>query len=42
MEYPVTPAIRLLGEKKIAFETHLYTYEERGGTTRSAEMLERG
>jgi Cys-tRNA(Pro) deacylase len=39
MDYPVTPAIRLLREKKVSFEPHLYTYEERGGTRHSAEAL---
>jgi Cys-tRNA(Pro) deacylase len=39
MEYPVTPAVRQLREKKIAFEPHLYEYEERGGTRRSAAEL---
>lgn len=38
--YPVTPAVRLLREKGIVFEPHLYTYEERGGTRRSAEELD--
>lgn len=37
--YPVTPAVRLLREKGIVFEPHLYAYEERGGTKRSAEEL---
>src|SRR4249919_3580468 len=37
--YPVTPAVRLLREKAIAFEPHLYSYEERGGTKRSAAEL---
>jgi len=37
--YPVTPAVRLLREKAIAFEPHLYSYEERGGTQRSAAEL---
>jgi Cys-tRNA(Pro) deacylase len=37
--YPVTPAVRLLREKKIAFEPHFYQYEERGGTKRSAAEL---
>ena len=36
---PVTPAVRLLREKKIAFEPHIYDYEERGGTARSAAEL---
>ena len=37
--YPVTPAVRLLRQKGVAFEPHLYAYEERGGTRRSAEEL---
>ncbi len=39
MDYPVTPAVRLLREQKVAFEPHLYTYEERGGTRHSAAAL---
>lgn len=39
IDYPVTPAIRLLREKKIAFEPHLYSYKEHGGTRHSAEEL---
>jgi len=39
MEYPVTPAVRLLREKKVDFEPHLYEYEEHGGTRRSAREL---
>ena len=39
MEYPITPAVRLLREKKVAFEPHLYDYVEHGGTSRSAEEL---
>ena len=39
MEYPVTPAVRLLREKKVEFEPHLYEYVERGGTHHSAEAL---
>jgi Cys-tRNA(Pro) deacylase len=38
-DYPITPAIRLLREKKIAFKPHLYAYEEHGGTRRSAQEL---
>jgi Cys-tRNA(Pro) deacylase len=38
-DYPVTPAIRLLRDKQIAFTPHLYTYEEHGGTRVSAEAL---
>ena len=37
--YPVTPAVRLLREKKIAFEPRLYDYKEHGGTARSASEL---
>ena len=39
MDYPVTPAVRVLREKKIEFTPHLYEYEERGGTRRSAIEL---
>jgi Cys-tRNA(Pro) deacylase len=39
MDYPVTPAVRALREAKVAFAPHLYEYEERGGTRRSAEEL---
>jgi len=37
--HPVTPAVRVLRDKHIKFEPHLYDYEERGGTKRSAEDL---
>jgi Cys-tRNA(Pro) deacylase len=39
LNYPVTPAVRALREKRVDFEPHLYTYEERGGTRHSAESL---
>jgi Cys-tRNA(Pro) deacylase len=39
MDYPVTPAVRLLREQQIEFAPHLYSYEERGGTRHSAEAL---
>jgi Cys-tRNA(Pro) deacylase len=39
MDYPITPAIRVLREKKVAFEPHLYDYVEHGGTRHSAEAL---
>ena len=39
MDYPVTPAVRLLREKKVAFEPRLYDYVEHGGTRHSAEAL---
>lgn len=38
-DHPVTTAVRVLREKKIAFTAHLYTYEERGGTRVSAAEL---
>jgi Cys-tRNA(Pro) deacylase len=31
-DYPITPAVRFLREKKIAFVPFLYNYEEHGGT----------
>lgn len=37
--YPVTAAVRLLREKNIAFEPHIYDYKERGGTAHSAAEL---
>jgi Cys-tRNA(Pro) deacylase len=37
--YPVTPAVRLLREKKIAFEPRVYEYKDHGGTARSAAEL---
>src|SRR5918911_1792470 len=39
MDYPVTPAVRMLREHKVEFAPRLYDYEERGGTRRSAEAL---
>ena len=39
MDYPVTPAVRLLRERKVEFEPRLYDYEERGGTRHSAHSL---
>jgi len=38
-EHPVTPAVRLLRERKIRFEPHLYDYEEHGGAARAARLL---
>ncbi len=38
-KYPVTAAVRLLREKKIAFTPHLYAYKDHGGTTRAALEL---
>lgn len=39
MDYPVTPAVRWLREKRVEFTPHLYEYEERGGTRRSSAAL---
>jgi len=36
---PVTPAVRLLRAHAVAFDEHLYRYEERGGTRVSAREL---
>ena len=38
-EYPVTPAVRFLRDHGIAFEPHLYPYEDRGGTSHAAKAL---
>ena len=38
-DYPVTPAVRMLRDKQINFEPHLYDYQEHGGTARSAVEL---
>jgi Cys-tRNA(Pro) deacylase len=39
MDYPVTPAVRLLRERGVEFEPHIYDYVERGGTKHSADSL---
>lgn len=39
MDYPITPAIRILREKKIGFEPHVFEYVEKGGAKHSAEVL---
>lgn len=39
MNYPITPAIRVLREKKVEFEPHVFDYVEKGGTKHSAEVL---
>jgi len=39
MKYPMTQAVRVLRDSQIAFEPHLYDYEDRGGTRRSSEEL---
>jgi len=39
MNFPITSAIRVLREKKIEFEPHVFEYVEKGGTRHSAEVL---
>jgi Cys-tRNA(Pro) deacylase len=39
MDYPITPAVRLLRAKKVEFTPHLYDYVEKGGTAESAKQL---
>lgn len=39
MDYPITPAIRVLRENKIDFEPFVFDYVEKGGTSHSAEVL---
>jgi Cys-tRNA(Pro) deacylase len=39
MDYPVTPAIRVLRENKAEFIPHIFEYVEKGGTKHSAEVL---
>lgn len=36
---PVSPAVRMLRDHRVAFTDHLYDYEERGGTAVSAREL---
>jgi Cys-tRNA(Pro) deacylase len=38
-KFPVTTAIRTLRQQKVDFGSHLYSYEEKGGTTVSAREL---
>jgi Cys-tRNA(Pro) deacylase len=38
-DYPVTPAVRILREKKIEFVPFIYRYEEHGGTQQFAKEL---
>ena len=40
MNYPVTPAIRALREKKIEFEPRVFEYVEKGGTKHSSKELD--
>ncbi len=39
MNYPITPAIRVLRENNIEFEPHIFEYVEKGGTKHSAQVL---
>lgn len=39
VEFPVTPAVRYLREKKVEFVPRLYDYVEKGGTGESARQL---
>ncbi len=39
MDYPITPAIRVLRDNKIKFEPHVFEYVEKGGTKHSAQVL---
>ena len=39
MNCPITAAIRVLREKKIEFEPHVFDYVEKGGTKHSSEIL---
>ncbi len=40
MNYPTTPAVRFLRERKVEFTPHIYEYVEKGGTKHSAEILQ--
>jgi Cys-tRNA(Pro) deacylase len=39
MDYPITPALRVLRENKVEFESHVFEYVEKGGTKHSSEVL---
>jgi Cys-tRNA(Pro) deacylase len=39
VDFPITPAVRVLREHKVIFAAHLYDYVERGGTAHSALSL---
>ena len=39
MNYPITPAIRVLREYKVEFAPHVFDYVEKGGTKHSSEIL---
>lgn len=38
-KFPVTPAVRVLRERAVSFQGHLYPYEEKGGTAASSRHL---
>lgn len=38
-KFPVTAAVRVLRAARVVFEPHLYEYEEKGGTAKSALKL---
>ncbi len=40
LKFPVTPALRFLRSQKVAYQGHLYDYEEKGGTQRSSLLLD--
>ncbi len=39
MNYPITPGIRVLRQRKIEFTPHVFEYIEKGGTKHSSEVL---
>lgn len=39
MDYPITPAIRVLRQHKVKFEPFVFDYIEKGGTKHSSEVL---
>ena len=39
MNYPITPAIRVLREYQVEFTPHVFEYVEKGGTKYSSEIL---
>jgi Cys-tRNA(Pro) deacylase len=39
MDYPITPAIRVLRQEKVDFTPHVFEYVEKGGTKHSAAVL---
>lgn len=38
-DLPITPAVRILRQKKISFISHIHKYEEHGGTKLTAELI---